>query len=144
MLRLFCSVSFSPFVFIEAAALRSFNRSSFFDMHAPTSTHSYPTTVCVFFVFKEKSERIYRPSEHLPVRREKFETVILLFIWSCLYFPSIFVPFPFSLCMESTSYVFPFRMVFFYLVTTGWIFDITLMWEFNPTNPSIGNIFAST
>ena len=28
---------------------------------------------------------------------------------------------PFSLCMEST-YVFPLRMVFFYLVTTGWIF----------------------
>ena len=28
--------------------------------------------------------------------------------------------------MESTSYVFPFRMVFFYLVTTGWMFDISL------------------
>ena len=28
--------------------------------------------------------------------------------------------------MESTWYVFPFRMVFFYLVTTGWIFDISL------------------
>ena len=27
---------------------------------------------------------------------------------------------------ESTSYVFPFRMVFYYLVTTGWIFDISL------------------
>ena len=33
---------------------------------------------------------------------------------------------PFSLCMESTPYVFPFRMVFFYLVTTGWIFDFSL------------------
>ena len=33
---------------------------------------------------------------------------------------------PFSLCMESTSYIFPFRMVFFYLVTTGWIFDIII------------------
>ena len=30
-----------------------------------------------------------------------------------------FVSLPLSLCMESTSYVFPFRMVFFYLVTTG-------------------------
>ena len=30
-----------------------------------------------------------------------------------------FVPFPLSLCMESTSYVLSFRMVFFYLVTSG-------------------------
>ena len=37
-------------------------------------------------------------------------------------FSSIFVQLPFSLCMESgTSYVFLFRIVFFYLVTTGWI-----------------------
>ena len=28
--------------------------------------------------------------------------------------------------MESTSYVLSFQMVFFYLVTTGWIFDISL------------------
>ena len=28
--------------------------------------------------------------------------------------------------MESTSSVLSFRMVFFYLVTTGWIFDISL------------------
>ena len=28
--------------------------------------------------------------------------------------------------MESTSYVLSFRMVFFYLVTTSWIFDISL------------------
>ena len=41
-------------------------------------------------------------------------------------FPRIFVPLSFSLCMESTSYVFPFQMVFFYLETTGWIFDIIL------------------
>ena len=33
---------------------------------------------------------------------------------------------PFSLCMESTSYVLSFGMVFFYQVTTGWIFDISL------------------
>ena len=37
-----------------------------------------------------------------------------------------FVPCPLSLCMESTSYVLSFLMVFFYLVTTGWIFDISL------------------
>ena len=36
------------------------------------------------------------------------------------------MPFPLSLCMESTSYVISFRMVCFYLVTTGWIFDINL------------------
>ena len=28
--------------------------------------------------------------------------------------------------MDGKSYVFPFRVVFFYLVTTGWIFDISL------------------
>ena len=28
--------------------------------------------------------------------------------------------------MEITSYVLSFRMVFFYLVTKGWIFDISL------------------
>ena len=37
-----------------------------------------------------------------------------------------FVPFPLSLCMESTSHVLFFRMVFFYLATTGWSFDISL------------------
>ena len=31
--------------------------------------------------------------------------------------------------MESTSFVFSFRMMFFYLVTTGWIFDISLLCE---------------
>ena len=41
----------------------------------------------------------------------------------------IFVPLSFSLYLESTSYVFPFRMVFFYLVTTGWIFYISLICE---------------
>ena len=43
-------------------------------------------------------------------------------------FPSIFVSLAFSLFMESTScqYVFPFRIVFFYLMTTGWIFDTSL------------------
>ena len=41
--------------------------------------------------------------------------------------------------MESTSYVLSFRMVFFYLVTMGWIFDISL-YE-NSINQSI-NVFA--
>ena len=45
-------------------------------------------------------------------------------------FPSIifFVPFPFSLCVESTPYVLSLpMMVFFYdLVTTDWILDNSL------------------
>ena len=51
------------------------------------------------------------------------------------------VPFPLALCMESTSYVLSFRMVvFFYLVTTGWIFDISLfMWEFNQSDQNHGD-----
>ena len=36
------------------------------------------------------------------------------FIWRCRFFRVFFfVPFPLSLCMESTSYVLSFRMVFF-------------------------------
>ena len=42
--------------------------------------------------------------------------------------------------MESTSYVISLRMVFFYLVTTGWIFNISLLCE-NPIN--LSNIFDS-
>ena len=33
-------------------------------------------------------------------------------------------PFPLSLRIESTSHVLSFQMVFSYLVTMGWIFDI--------------------
>ena len=39
-------------------------------------------------------------------------------------FRVFFVPLPFSLCTEGTSYVISFRLMFFYLVTTGWIFYI--------------------
>ena len=35
----------------------------------------------------------------------------------------------------STSYVFPFRMVFFYRVITGWLFDISFLCE-SSTNQS--------
>ena len=50
----------------------------------------------------------------------------LLFIWTCRFFRVCFAPFPLSLCMDcrGPSYVLSFRMVFFYLVTTGWIFEI--------------------
>ena len=53
-------------------------------------------------------------------------TRVSLFIWRCRFFRVFFVLFPLSLGMESTSYVLSFRMVFFCLVTTGWIFDISL------------------
>ena len=52
-----------------------------------------------------------------------FDSLCLHF-FSCfgdVAFSEYFFPLPFSLCMESTPYVFPFRMVFFCLTTTGWI-----------------------
>ena len=50
--------------------------------------------------------------------------------------PSIFSAF--SLYGESTSYVLSFQMVFFrYLVTTGWIFDISLLCENSMNQSSI-------
>ena len=48
------------------------------------------------------------------------------FFGRCRFSRVFFVSFPLSLCMESTSYVLSFRMVFFYLVTTGWIFYSSL------------------
>ena len=50
------------------------------------------------------------------------------------------VPFPLSLCMESTSYVLSFRMVFFlpFFVTTDWIFDASLC--DNSINQSINQL----
>ena len=53
------------------------------------------------------------------------------FLFSLIYlemslFPIIFWYHCRFLCMESTSYVLPFRMVFFDLVTTGWIFYTSL------------------
>ena len=53
----------------------------------------------------------------------------LSFIWRYRFFRVFFVPLlPFSLInsTEITPYVLSFRMVFFYLVTTGWTFDISL------------------
>ena len=37
--------------------------------------------------------------------------------------------------MEITSYVLSFRMVFSYLVTTGWIFDISLLCNDSTNQP---------
>ena len=72
----------------------SFNRSYFFDIHASRQPHT-----CFFVVFPFFGEVAFS---------EYFVLIILLF----------------SLCMESTSQVFLFRMVFFCLV--GWIFSFSL------------------
>ena len=66
-----------------------------------------------------------------------------LFTTVCVIFSFLFLPFFLSLemslfseyfctntvslctCKRSASYVFSFRMVLFYLVTTGWIFEIS-------------------
>ena len=58
--------------------------------------------------------------------RVSFFFVSFFLIGNVAFSECFFVPLPFSLCMESASYVFPFRMVFFHLVTTGWIFDIII------------------
>ena len=50
-----------------------------------------------------------------------------LLIWRCRVFRVFLVPLRFSLCMESMSYVLSSRLVFFYLVTRGWNFDISLI-----------------
>ena len=65
-------------------------------------------------------------------RSDISHTCLYLFPFVCFemtLFPSIVCTiFPLCLCMEGTSYVLSFRMVFvFYLVATGWIFDISLL-----------------
>ena len=54
----------------------------------------------------------------------------------CRFFRVFFAPFPLSHCTERMPCVLSFRMVFFYLVTTGWISGISLLCE-NLTNQSI-------
>ena len=103
---------FRIFAFIVAAALRPiFLRYA----HAPTTPRSYLTrVVCVLLFF--------------------------YFFSFCLFgdvaFSEYFVSLPFPLCIESRSYVSPFRMAFFYLVTTGRSFYISLLCE-NSINHSI-------
>ena len=68
------------------------------------------------------------PYDYRKIVLPLFDSLCLLVLVALemLLFPSIFFPLPFSLCMESTPYVFPFRMVFFYLTTTGWIVYFSL------------------
>ena len=89
LLFLYCFVFVFIYAFVEAVALHSIVLR-----YACASTakrlNCYVTTiVCVLFFSVEMS-----------------------------FLPSIFVPLPFPRCIEGTSYIFPIRMVFFYLVTT--------------------------
>ena len=84
-------------------------------------------------------------------RRSHLTTIVCVLFRFCSYFfmfPSFvsleidvafseyFVPLLFSVCMESTSYLFPFRMVFSYLVTTGWILTSAYVRIQSITQPS--------
>ena len=52
---------------------------------------------------------------------------ICLFVWRCRFFRVFFLyHFRFLFVWRVRRTFFSFRMVFFYLVTTGWIFDISL------------------
>ena len=87
VLRLFCFVFVFVFLCFHWIRDPSINRSSFFDMHAPRQPHAVTCQMSAsFFLF-----------------------LFLLFFISLemSLFPSIFVPLPFPLCMERTSYVLP-------------------------------------
>ena len=71
-----------------------------------------------------------RPSIY---RRPDSHTCFFLFVifvsLEMSLFPSFFCTtavFSLQQCMESTPYAHSFRLVFFYLVTTGWIIGISL------------------
>ena len=99
VLRLFCFVSFSFFfAYTKAAVLRSIVLRSSICMRSDSHTQ-------------------------LPLPAS-FSVLVSLEIDAA--FSEFFVTLPGFFCMESTPYVFSFRMVFFYLVTTGWILDISL------------------
>ena len=107
---LFCFV-FRLYGFVEAAALRSIVlRYAGVPIATRVSFFFFPFYF-IFYLF------VY--------------LFIYLFIFICLFggvaFSEYFlVLFPLPLCMESASCVLSFRMVFFYPVATGWIFDISL------------------
>ena len=106
---LVCFASF--FVSILSLKPRPFVQSS-----VPIATRlSFFLSFCLFFVYLEKTSLF--PSTFF------FYHFRFLFVWTIEY---------------CTSYVISFRMmmVFFYLVTTGWIFDVSLLCE-NSINQSI-------
>ena len=67
-----------------------------------------------------------RPDSHTQLPNNYLRTFSFLFLtfflsWRCRFFRVFLYHYRF-LCMESTSYGFPLRIAFFYLVTTGWVF----------------------
>ena len=86
---------------------------------------------CFVFVFMLTLRR--GPSSNRPsiCRRPDSHTcffflLFFFFIWRDVAFSEYCLYHFRSLCISSTSYVLSFRIAFFNLVTTGWIFDISL------------------
>ena len=106
VLRLFCFASF--FVFICYAVLKP--------------------RPCVQSLFALRSS-IYS------MRPDSRTTHVSSFplLWRCRFFPVFSYHCYFISVQESTLHTFPFRVVFFYLATTGWIFDNRVLCE-NSTN----------
>ena len=92
------------------------------------------TRLCGVLLFKKQRKaknypiQSYFASSHAALRpivlryagapistRTCFFPFFSLFIWRCRFLRVLFVPLLLPLCMESTSYVLSFRMVFFYL-----------------------------
>ena len=80
-----------------------------------------------------------------PIATRVFFLFFLLYFRIYRFFRVLFVPLPFYLCMESTSYVLSSRMAFFYLVTTGcFFFGISLCEiSINSINQSILYLYIS-
>ena len=66
-----------------------------------------------------------RPDSHTQLPNNCLRPFLFLFLGDVAFSEYFCTIAAFSLCTESTSYVFSFRMVFFYLVTTGWTFDVS-------------------
>ena len=78
-------------------------------IHTYTSIHTYIHTHIYIYI-------------HTYIHTKYMHASFSFLPFFCLFgvmslFPTIFAPLPLSLCMESTSYVVSFRMVFSYLVT---------------------------
>ena len=102
---------FRIFAFIEAAALRS------------TVLRS---SICM----RPDSHNIQLPNNYYCLRPFFLLRNLLVSLVMSLFQSILYHYYRFSLCLygdERTSHVFPFRMVFVCLVTTGWIFDISLL-----------------
>ena len=123
MFVLFCFVSFS-FFFFNWSRGPSFHRSLFFNMHAPRQPLEV-AAVCAF---------------------SRFCFFLVLFLWRCRLSRVFLYHYRFSLCVwRVRRTLFPSGWclkksqnaprpsehppVLFYLVTTGWVFDISLLCE---------------